>query len=81
MTRLDELGLFHMDLTLDRMQAFMARAGNPGFPVLHVVGTNGKGSTATILAALLQSHGLTVGLSTSPHFVSKDGVMNQNLEI
>lgn len=67
---LDRLGLFHMDLTLDRMRAFAERAGLPGFPVLHVVGTNGKGSTATILAELLAAHGLRTGLYTSPHFVS-----------
>lgn len=68
--RLDRLGLFHMDLTLDRMAAFVKRCGLPRFPVLHVVGTNGKGSTATILAELLRAHGLRVGLYTSPHFVS-----------
>ncbi len=70
MAHLDELGLFHMDLTLERMRAFMLRAGQPRHQVLHVVGTNGKGSTATILAELLQAHGLRVGLYTSPHFVS-----------
>jgi len=68
--RLDGLGLFHMDLTLDRMAAFVTRHGQPRFPVLHVVGTNGKGSTATILAELLTAHGLRVGLSVSPHFLS-----------
>lgn len=68
--RLDSLGLFHMDLSLDRMDAFVKRCGLPRFPVLHVVGTNGKGSTATILAELLRAHGLRVGLYTSPHFVS-----------
>jgi len=70
LARLDGLGLFHMDLTLDRMAAFVARHGQPRFPVLHVVGTNGKGSTATILAELLTAHGLRVGLCVSPHFVS-----------
>lgn len=81
LTRLDGLGLFHMDLTLDRMAAFVARHGAPRFPVLHVVGTNGKGSTATILAELLRAHGLRVGLSVSPHFITPrerilvDGVM------
>jgi len=68
--RLDGLGLFHMDLTLERMAAFVARHGQPRFPVLHVVGTNGKGSTATLLAELLRAHGLRVGLSVSPHFVT-----------
>lgn len=70
LARLDGLGLFHMDLTLDRMAAFVARHGQPRFPVLHVVGTNGKGSTATVLAELLRAHGLRVGLCVSPHFVS-----------
>lgn len=69
LARLDALGLFHMDLSLDRMAAFVERCGLPRFPVLHVVGTNGKGSTATLLAELLQAHGLKVGLSVSPHFV------------
>lgn len=68
--RLDRLGLFHMDLTLDRLAAFVKRVGPPRFPTLHVVGTNGKGSTATILSELLRAHGLRVGLYTSPHFVS-----------
>jgi dihydrofolate synthase/folylpolyglutamate synthase len=70
LARLDSLGLFHMDLTLDRMAAFVQRSGRPRFPVLHVVGTNGKGSTATILAELLRAHGLRVGLYVSPHFLS-----------
>jgi len=59
-----------MDLTLDRMAAFVARHGQPRFPVLHVVGTNGKGSTATVLAELLRAHGLRVGLCVSPHFIT-----------
>ncbi len=67
--RLDALGLFHMDLTLERMRAFVERAGMPDFAVLHVVGTNGKGSTATMLAELLAAHGLRTGLYTSPHLV------------
>jgi dihydrofolate synthase/folylpolyglutamate synthase len=70
LARLDALGLFHMDLMLERMAAFVARHGAPRFPVLHVVGTNGKGSTATVLAELLRAHGLRVGLSVSPHFVT-----------
>ncbi len=37
---------------------------------VQVVGTNGKGSTATLLAALCSAHGLGVGLFTSPHFLS-----------
>ena len=38
-----------------------------GIPIIHVAGTNGKTSTARLLAALLRAHGLTPGLFTSPH--------------
>lgn len=43
--------------------------GNPHrrFPAIHIAGTNGKGSTASTLAAILQSAGYKVGLYTSPH--------------
>lgn len=45
--------------------------GNPhrSYPVIHVAGTNGKGSTCHTLAAILQSAGFRVGLYTSPHLV------------
>jgi len=70
MSTLDKLGLFHMDLTLERMREFAQRLGPTGFTVFQVVGTNGKGSTATILAELLRCHGLSTGLYLSPHFVT-----------
>ena len=52
-----------------RSQALMAHLGDPQnrVPVIHLAGTSGKGSTATLLAALLQAHGLRVGLGLSPH--------------
>ena len=37
------------------------------YPVLHLTGTNGKGSTARILTALLVARGLSTGTYTSPH--------------
>ncbi|MES9995394.1 cyanophycin synthetase [Desulfovibrio aminophilus] len=67
---LDTLGLFRMDLTLGRMEAFLRAAGEPKFPAVQVVGTNGKGSTSTFLASLFSAHGLHAGLYISPHFVS-----------
>lgn len=67
---MDRLGLFHMDLTLDRMERFWAGRGKPDVPLVHIVGTNGKGSTATFLCSIARAHGLKVGLFTSPHFVS-----------
>lgn len=37
------------------------------FPVIHILGTSGKGSTATITASLLTAHGFKTGLHVSPH--------------
>jgi dihydrofolate synthase/folylpolyglutamate synthase len=54
--------------SLDRMRTFTAAMGDPQdvAPAIHITGTNGKGSTARMVAALLRSHGLRVGLHTSP---------------
>lgn len=58
-------------LGLETIRELLRRLGNPEqqFPVLHVGGTNGKGSTAAILASILQRSGCRVGLYTSPHLV------------
>lgn len=55
--------------TLERMQRLCAAMGDPqhAAPVIHVTGTNGKGSTTQIITRLLMAHGLTVGTYTSPH--------------
>ena len=54
------------------MRALLAALGDPhtACPVLHVAGTNGKGSTASLAAAVASASGLRVGLHTSPHLVS-----------
>lgn len=67
---MDRLGLFHMDLTLARMERFWEARGIPKLPVIHVVGTNGKGSTTTFLCSIARAHGMKVGQFTSPHFVT-----------
>ena len=58
-------------LGLATMTALMARLGTPQtrYRTLHIAGTNGKGSTAAMAAALLQVAGYRVGLYTSPHLV------------
>jgi dihydrofolate synthase / folylpolyglutamate synthase len=58
-------------LALDTMQALMDRLHHPEgrYRVLHIGGTNGKGSVSAITAAILQASGLRVGLYTSPHLV------------
>jgi dihydrofolate synthase/folylpolyglutamate synthase len=58
-------------LGLDTMAALMERLGMPQvrYPSFHIAGTNGKGSTAALTAAILQAGGYRVGLYTSPHLV------------
>ena len=65
-------GRFVVKLGLDRTRAILERAGNPqlGFKGALVAGTNGKGSTAAMLAAILHEAGHTVGTMPSPHLSS-----------
>ena len=59
-----------IDLTLDRVQRLLAALGNPERrlpPVIHIAGTNGKGSTQAMLRAGLESTGALVHAYTSPH--------------
>ena len=59
------------DFNLDRMFALMESLGNPQnkYPIIHVAGTKGKGSTSAMCAAALQAAGYSVGLYTSPHLL------------
>lgn len=58
-------------LGLETIMALTARLGMPQnrYRTLHIAGTNGKGSTAAMAAAMLQAAGYRVGLYTSPHLV------------
>lgn len=61
-----------IDMKLDRVKTFMERLGNPERnvpPVIHIAGTNGKGSTVANLKSMLEAHGKTVHTYTSPHLV------------
>jgi len=55
--------------SLDRMRKLAALLGDPqtAYPVIHITGTNGKGSTAAMATALLAARGLRVGTYTSPN--------------
>jgi len=57
---------------LERMRRTLDALGHPeqAFESVVVVGTNGKGSSAALLASVLQAHGVRVGLYTSPHLVT-----------
>ncbi len=61
-----------MDLSLDRMHRILDQLGNPHLqiaPVVHIAGTNGKGSTLSYLRAGLEAAGYGVHAYTSPHLV------------
>lgn len=55
--------------SLERIERLMAVMGDPqlSYPVIHITGTNGKGSTGAMITALLAEQGLTVGTYSSPH--------------
>ena len=61
-----------IDLSLDRVYALLKKLGNPHLrlpPVIHIAGTNGKGSTLAYLQAIYQAAGFKVHKYTSPHLV------------
>ena len=70
--RLSALHPKQIDLSLDRMHRLLERLGHPERklpPVIHVAGTNGKGSTIAYLRAILEAAGLRVHVFTSPYLV------------
>jgi len=72
LTRLTLLHPRRIDLTLERMWRILERLDHPERalpPVIHVAGTNGKGSTVAYLRAMLEAAGLAVHVYTSPHLV------------
>ena len=57
------------EFRLDRMRELLARLDNPhlAYPIIHLAGTKGKGSTAAMIAGMLSAAGYRTGLYTSPH--------------
>ncbi len=72
---LERLKLLHpkkIDLSLDRMARLLEALGRPQDklpPVIHVAGTNGKGSTVAVLRAIAEAAGMRAHVYTSPHLV------------
>ena len=66
------LQLFGIKLGLENIRQLLARLGNPQrkLRIIHIAGTNGKGSTAATLANIFQVAGISAGLYTSPHLHS-----------
>jgi dihydrofolate synthase / folylpolyglutamate synthase len=95
LARLRQLHPRLIDLSLDRMWPLLAALGHPDRklpPVIHVAGTNGKGSVCAYLRAMLEASGKRVHVYTSPHLVRfherirlagkliEDGYLTQCLE-
>jgi dihydrofolate synthase / folylpolyglutamate synthase len=69
--KLFSLHKFGIKLGLDNTIGFLNHLGNPQkyLKTIHIAGSNGKGSTSSFIASILQEFGFKVGLYTSPHFV------------
>jgi dihydrofolate synthase/folylpolyglutamate synthase len=70
--RLERLHPRLIDLSLDRLHALLARLDHPERrlpPIIHVAGTNGKGSTCAFIRAMAEAAGQRVHVYTSPHLV------------
>lgn len=85
-TLLQEMHKLHpklIDLSLDRIHGLLEKLGNPHEnlpPVIHIAGTNGKGSVLAFLTAILEAHGDKVQRFSSPHLVSFHERINLPLE-
>ncbi|WP_416674475.1 bifunctional folylpolyglutamate synthase/dihydrofolate synthase [Egbenema bharatensis] len=69
---LDRFTHFGVELGLERIQRLLAALGNPQeqVPIVHVAGSNGKGSVCAYLSSVLTEAGYRVGRYTSPHLVT-----------
>ena len=68
---------------IDRMRLFVDALGHPeqAFPIIHVAGTNGKGSTCSMLESIYRANGYKTGLYSSPHLVRQGERVQVNREI
>jgi dihydrofolate synthase/folylpolyglutamate synthase len=66
-----QLQQFSVKQGLENIRKLSGKLGNPHtkYPVIHVAGTNGKGSTSAIIQRILSEHGFSTGLYTSPHLI------------
>jgi len=72
LARMKQLHPLLIDLSLERVERMLAELGSPHErlpPVVHIAGTNGKGSTTAFLKAMLEAAGKSVHVYTSPHLV------------
>ena len=81
---IEEIPKFTKKHTLEHTKTFLKRLGNPAADrkIVHVAGTNGKGSVCAYLQAILMSEGKRTGFFTSPHLVSvNERIRVDNIQI
>ena len=76
---LDSLGKFGIQLCMERIEGLLRELGNPEqqIKIVHVTGTNGKGSVSSMITNIILAAGLKVGKFTSPHLVK----YNERIEL
>lgn len=82
--KLNGVGFFDIKPGLERIKKVLSDLNNPQDKIkyIHIGGTNGKGSVASILSTILRSNGYKTGLYTSPHLVSvTERIKIDNLQI
>ena len=81
---IEEIPKFTKKHTLEHTKTFLKRLGNPAADrkIVHVAGTNGKGSVCAYLQAILMAEGKRTGFFTSPHLVSvNERIRVDNIQI
>ena len=81
---IEEIPKFTKKHTLEHTKTFLKRLGNPAADrkIVHVAGTNGKGSVCAYLQAILMAEGKRTGFFTSPHLVSvNERILVDNIQI
>lgn len=81
---IEEIPKFTKKHTLEHTKLFLKRLGNPAVDrkIVHVAGTNGKGSVCAYLQAILMAEGKRTGFFTSPHLVSvNERIRMDNVQI
>ena len=81
---IEEIPKFTKKHTLEHTKTFLKRLGNPAADrkIVHVAGTNGKGSVCAYLQAILMAEGKRTGFFTSPHLVSvNERIRMDNVQI
>ncbi|MEJ1320855.1 Mur ligase family protein [Latilactobacillus sakei] len=75
--------LYGEDERVTLLRQILKAMGHPdhAFSIIHVCGTNGKGSTSAMIAAILQASGYSVGLFTSPHIMAVEESIQINRQL